>query len=154
MSVFAWCAACGADSTSCDISLILSFLQELLDKGRSPSTLKVYVAAIAPYHTPIDGQSVALTSVKRMGDLQALSVSPSCLEFGPNDSKVVLKPRRGYVPKVPTTPFRDQIVTLLAVPQSEQDQDLALLCLISGLKLNSWRATALHSLAPTLIKHT
>ncbi|KAL0159083.1 hypothetical protein M9458_047159, partial [Cirrhinus mrigala] len=31
--------------------------------------------------------------------LQALSVSASCLEFGPNDCKVVLKPRHGYVPK-------------------------------------------------------
>ncbi len=41
-----------------DISLILSFLQELLEKGRSPSTLKVYVAAIASSQAPIDGQSV------------------------------------------------------------------------------------------------
>ncbi len=41
-----------------DISLILSFLQELLEKGRSPSMLMVYVAAIAASHAPIDGQSV------------------------------------------------------------------------------------------------
>ncbi len=34
---------------------------------------------------------LALASVKRMGDLQVLSVSPSCLEFGPNDSKIVLR---------------------------------------------------------------
>ncbi len=37
---------------------------------------------------------LALASVKRVGDLQALSVNPVCLEFGP------LKPRLGYVPKV------------------------------------------------------
>ncbi len=42
----------------CDISLILSFIQELLEKGGSPSRLKVYVAAIAASHAPIDGQSV------------------------------------------------------------------------------------------------
>ncbi len=45
-SVFsAWFTTHGADPEVCDISLILSFLQELLEKGRSPSTLKVYVAA-------------------------------------------------------------------------------------------------------------
>ncbi|KAL0163880.1 hypothetical protein M9458_039633, partial [Cirrhinus mrigala] len=32
---------------------------------------------------------LALASVKRMGDLQALSVNLSCLEFGPGDSKVI-----------------------------------------------------------------
>ncbi len=32
---------------------------------------------------------LALASVKYMGDLQALSDSPSCLKFGPNDSKIV-----------------------------------------------------------------
>ncbi len=138
--------------------MVLSFLQELLDKGRSPSTLKVFIAAIAAFHAPISGQSVgrdnsvvcflkgarrlnpprpltvptwdlptalralkgppfeplqsanlrslslktalllALASVKRVGDLQVLSISPTCLEFGPNDSKVVPKPRYGYVP--------------------------------------------------------
>ncbi len=132
--------------------MVLSFLQELLDKGRSQSTLRVFVAAIAAFHAPIAGQSVSrdnsvvrflkgakrlnpprpptvptwdlptvlralkgppfeplqstnlrslslktalllpLASVKRVGDLQALSISPACLEFGPNDSKVVLKP--------------------------------------------------------------
>jgi len=77
--------------------------------------LKVYVAAIAASHAPIEGQLVgrnnlvvhflkgssrlnlprldlsplmlktalllALVSIKHMGDLQALSVSPSCLKF-------------------------------------------------------------------------
>ncbi|KAL0161811.1 hypothetical protein M9458_041207, partial [Cirrhinus mrigala] len=137
-SVFStWCSTRGKNPASCDISVILSFLQELLDKGRSPSTLKVYVAAIAAFHAPIADQSIgrnnlvvrflkgsrrinpsrphtiptwdlstvlralknlkpltlktalllALVSVKRIGDLQALSLSPSCLEFGPGDSK-------------------------------------------------------------------
>ncbi len=58
---------------------------------------------------------LALASVKRVGDLQALSVNPACLEFGPNDSKVVLKPRLGYVPKVLSTPFRARVITLSAL---------------------------------------
>ncbi len=59
---------------------------------------------------------LALASVKRVGDLQALSVSPACLEFGPNDSKVVLRPRHGYVPKVLYISFRAQVITLSALP--------------------------------------
>ncbi|KAL0152267.1 hypothetical protein M9458_051990, partial [Cirrhinus mrigala] len=195
-SVFStWCSTRGKNPVSCDISVILSFLQELLDKGRSPSTLKVYVAAIAASHTPIAGQSIgrnnlvvrflkgsrrmnpshphtiptwdlstvlralksspfeplsdadlktltlksalllALVSVKRIGDLQALSISPSCLEFGPGDSKVILKPRHGYVPKVPSIPFRAQVVTLSALPSSEGDQELSLLCPVRALRM-------------------
>ncbi len=62
-SVFStWCTSRGADPEVCDISLILSFLQELLEKGRSPSTLKVYVAAIAASHAPIDGHQWAGTT--------------------------------------------------------------------------------------------
>ncbi|KAL0161520.1 hypothetical protein M9458_045245, partial [Cirrhinus mrigala] len=195
-SVFStWCSARGKNPASCGISVILSFLQELLDKGRSPSTLKVYVAAIAAFHAPIADQSIgrnnlvvrflkgsrrmnpsrphtiptwdlstalralksppfeplsdadlkpltlktalllALVSVKRIGDLQALSISPSCLEFGPGDSKVILKPRHGYVPKVPSTPFRAQVVMLSALPSSEGNQELSLLCPVRALRM-------------------
>ncbi len=57
---------------------------------------------------------LALASDKRIGDLQALSVNLVCLEFGPNDSKVLLKPRLVYVPKVLSTPFRAQVIMLSA----------------------------------------
>ncbi len=70
----------------------------------------------------------ALASVKRVGDLQAFSVDDSCLEFGPADSQVVLRSRPGYVPKVPTTPFKDQVVNLQALPRKEADPAIALLC--------------------------
>ncbi len=72
----------------------------------------------------------ALTSIKRVEDLQTLSVNESCLEFWPADSHVVLRPGPGYVPKVPTTPFRDQVVTFQAIPSQEEDPDLYLLCLV------------------------
>ncbi len=145
---------------------MLSFLQQGLERRLSPSTLKVYVAAISAHHDPVEGRSVgkhdlvvrflrgarppslpswdlalvlralqiapfeplqsvelkflsmktllltALASIKRVGDLQAFSVDKSCLEFGPADSSATLRPRPGYVPKVPTTPFRDQVVNL------------------------------------------
>ncbi|KAL0147341.1 hypothetical protein M9458_057354 [Cirrhinus mrigala] len=153
----------------------------------SPSTLKVFVAAIAAYHDAVDGLSlgkhhlivrlnpprphlipswdlsvvllglrrvpseppasvelkylslkmallIALISIKRVGDLHAFSVSESCLEFGPADSHVTLRPRSGYVPKVPTTPFRDRVVNLQALPPEETDPALALSCPVRVLR--------------------
>ncbi len=78
---------------------------------------------------------LALASFKRVGDLQVLSTSPACLEFGPNDSNVILKPRHGYVPKVLSTPFRAQVITLSALPPSEEDRELSLLCLVRALRI-------------------
>ncbi len=51
---------------------------------------------------------LALASIKRVGDLHAFSVDDSFLE-------VILRPRPGYVPKVPTTFFKDQVVSLWAL---------------------------------------
>ncbi len=76
----------------------------------------------------------ALALIKRMGDLQAFSVDESCLEFGPADSSATLRPRPGYVLKVPTTLFRDQVVNLQALPLEEADPALALLCPVRALR--------------------
>ncbi len=46
------------DAVTSDVSKVLSFLQEMLDKQRSSSTIKVYSAAIAAFHAPIAGRSV------------------------------------------------------------------------------------------------
>ena len=37
---------------------MLSFLQEGLERRLSPSTLKVYLAAILAHHDPVDGKSL------------------------------------------------------------------------------------------------
>ncbi|MGL5392366.1 MAG: hypothetical protein ACRDA8_13510, partial [Shewanella sp.] len=78
---------------------------------------------------------LALASVKRIGDLHALSVSASCLEFGPNDSRVILKPRHGCVPKVLSTPFRAQVISLSALPSSDDERDANLLCPVRALRI-------------------
>ncbi len=88
---------------------------------------------------------VVLASIKRVGDLQAFSVDESCLEFGPGDGHVVLRPRPGYVPKVPTTPFRDQVVSLQALPLEEADPALALLCPVRALRLYLDRTQSLRT---------
>ncbi len=74
----------------------------------------------------------ALASIKHMGDLQMLSVSPSCLEFGPNDSKIVLKPR---LHTQSALSFREQVITLSALPPLEKDQGLNILCPVRALRI-------------------
>ncbi|KAL0199390.1 hypothetical protein M9458_007930, partial [Cirrhinus mrigala] len=154
----------------CSVGVVLSFLQEKLERRLSPSTLKIYVVAIAAYHDAVDGLPlgrhhlivrflrglwrdpfeplesveylslktsllIALTSIKRVGDLHAFSVNELCLEFGPADSHVRLRPQPGYVPKVPTTPFQDQVVNLQALPPEEADPALGLLCPVRALRI-------------------
>ncbi len=73
----------------------------------------------------------ALATIKKVWDLQTFLVDDSCLEFGPV-THVALRPRPGYVPKVPTTPLRDQVVNLQALnPGGGRPQDLRpALCLL------------------------
>ncbi len=50
-SLFAnWCSSRREDPRRCTIGVVLSFLQERLERKLSPSTLKVYVATIAAHH--------------------------------------------------------------------------------------------------------
>ncbi|KAL0195088.1 hypothetical protein M9458_008660, partial [Cirrhinus mrigala] len=130
----------------------------------SPSTLKVYVAAIAAYHDAVDGRSLgkhhlvtrlnpprlrlfpswdlsvlllglqrahfkpllslktvlltALTSIKRVGDLEAFSVNEACLEFDPDWA---MCPRSGGEPA--------------SSALGEADPALALLCPVRALRI-------------------
>ncbi len=53
-----WCSSRREDPRRCPIAVVLSFLQDGLERRLSPSTLKVYVAAIAAHHDAVDGKSV------------------------------------------------------------------------------------------------
>ncbi len=46
------------DPAACSVSDVLRFLQYRLDSGSLLSTLKVYVAAIALFRSPLGGQSI------------------------------------------------------------------------------------------------
>ncbi len=112
----------------------------MLDKQHSSSTIKVHT--FEPFQcTKFRALSLkttlllALVLVKRVGDRQALSINPACLEFGPNNSKVVLKPRLDYVPKVLSTPFRAQVIALSVLFPSTDSQELSLLCPIRALRV-------------------
>ncbi len=82
---------------------------------------------------------LALTSLKRVGDLQAFSLSETCMDFAPGLVKVTLRPRPGYIPKVLSTSFRSQVVTLHSFHPppfaSSEDERLHLLCPVRALKL-------------------
>ncbi len=63
LSIFsAWCQDRDLDPVTSDVSLVILFLQEMLDKQRSSSTIKVYAAAIAAFHAPINGRLVCINS--------------------------------------------------------------------------------------------
>ncbi len=53
-----WCHQDHIDPVTCTVLDVLSFLQYRLDSGSLPSTLKVYVAAIAAFCSPQGGQSI------------------------------------------------------------------------------------------------
>ncbi len=58
-SLFAkWCSSRWEDPQRRTTGVVLSFLQERLERRLSPSTLKVYVAAIAAHHDAVDGRSL------------------------------------------------------------------------------------------------
>ncbi len=82
---------------------------------------------------------MALTSLKRVGDLQALSINEMCMDFTPGLVKVTLRPWPGYVPKVLSTSFRSQVVTLHSFHPppfaSGEDERLHMLCPVQALKI-------------------
>ncbi|XP_073780302.1 uncharacterized protein [Danio rerio] len=89
---------------------------------------------------------LAISSLKRVGDLQALSVAPSFLEFAPGMSKAFLYPRPGYVPKVPTHVARPAVLQAFNPPpfQSSDQEKLNLLCPVRALntyvnRVINWR---------------
>ena len=59
---------------------------------------------------------MAITSLKRIGDMQALSISPSCLDFAPGMVKVILHPHPDYLPKVPFSAVHPVILEAFCPP--------------------------------------
>ncbi|KAI2668277.1 Transposon Ty3-G Gag-Pol polyprotein [Labeo rohita] len=168
-----WCGRHQQDPVNCPVGSVLEFLQDRLSAGLSHSTLKVYVAAIAAYHAPLGGFSVGkdplvtrfLRGVLRLrppvrprvptwdlsvrvGDLQALSVAPSFLDFAPGLSKAFLYPRSGYLPKVPSSTPRPVVLQAFCPPpfRDSDQQKLNCMCPVRALdtyvhKSASWRKT-------------
>ncbi len=62
---------------------------------------------------------------------------------------LALRPRPGYMPKVPTTPFRD----LQALPSEEADPALVLLCPIRALRIYGDRTRSFRSSEQLFVCH-
>ena len=192
-----WCRERGVDPVDCAVASVLEFLQDRFSAGLTPSTLKVYVAAIGAFHSPLDGGPLgrhhlvarflrgarrlrpaahprvpawdlavvleglaeapfeplesaearnltlkvafllAITSLRRVGDLQALAVTPTCLEFAPGGVKAILHPRPGYVPKVPSSGMGSVFLQAFHPPPhaTAEEARLHLLCPVRALRI-------------------
>ncbi len=79
-----WCSDVHIDPATFSVSDVLHFLQHRLDSGSLPSKLKVYVAAIAWFRSPLGGKSIGRHSlvvsfhkrVRRLHPLHPPSVPP------------------------------------------------------------------------------
>ena len=53
-----WCSNSSTVPFQCSVAVVLSFLQDLIEKGKAFSTVKVYLAAISACHVGFDGKTV------------------------------------------------------------------------------------------------
>ncbi|XP_010773556.1 uncharacterized protein, partial [Notothenia coriiceps] len=189
-----WCLQKGHTSFQCPVGVILSFLQDLIEKHRAFSTIKVYLVAIAECHVGFEGKTasqhplvcrfmkgarrllpvsrslvplwdltvvldgltrtpfepleeadmkhlslktvllLALASAKRVSDIHALSVHPSCTQFFPGQTRVLLKPNPAFIPKVVGSCTSIDIVAFPPplCPSGEQQPNL--LCPVRALR--------------------
>ena len=110
-------------------------------------SLVLAALALAPFE-PLDGDALrflsiktalllALTSAKRVSDLTALSVSPSCRRIQGDGSSAVLRPNPAFVPKSITSSFRSQEILLdgfYPPPHKSDDEKTShLLCPVRAL---------------------
>ncbi len=80
-----WCSSHREDLVKCPIRVVLSFLQQRLERRLSPSILNVYVAVIAANHDPVDGKLVGkhdwvirfLRGARRLNPPRPPSIMPS-----------------------------------------------------------------------------
>nr|XP_055071026.1 uncharacterized protein LOC129451681 [Misgurnus anguillicaudatus] len=202
-----WCAERNIVPFLCSVSDVLCFLQELLEKGRAFSTIKVYLSAISACHMgfnsgtigqhplvcrfmrgarrlhpvskplvppwdlsvvlnalskapfePIDlidlklltlktAVLLALTTAKRVSELHALSVHPSCMMFAPGVQRVSFRTNPAFVPKVFDHAGAAQSVDLLAFHPppftSPEEERLHNLCPVRTLHMYVQRTQTL-----------
>ena len=87
---------------------------------------------------------VALTTAKRVSDIQALSVSPECLRFAEDGRRVVFKPNPAFVPKNLLSVGTPTKLAAFHPPpfSSEEDRRLHGLCPVRVLRLYVQRTSA------------
>ncbi|KAI2655442.1 ORF V: Enzymatic polyprotein [Labeo rohita] len=81
---------------------------------------------------------IVITSLKRVGDLQALSVAPSFLDFAPGLAKAFLHPRPGYIPKVPSSAPRPVVLQAFCPPPFREPDQQKLNCMCPVRALDTY----------------
>ncbi|KAI2655577.1 Transposon Ty3-G Gag-Pol polyprotein [Labeo rohita] len=81
---------------------------------------------------------IAITSLKRVGDLQALSVAPSFLDFAPGLAKPFLHPRPGYIPKVHSSAPRPVVLQAFCPPPFREPDQQKLNCMCPVRALDTY----------------
>ena len=89
---------------------------------------------------------LAVTSAGRVGEIHALSVSPQCVRWGPEDSFVTLWPNPAFLPKVMSPQFVNRPFTLTAFDHHASGLARQALCPVRVLRryfsvTESWRAS-------------
>ncbi len=90
---------------------------------------------------------LAISYLKRVGDLQALSVAPSFIDFAPGLAKAFFYPRAGYVPKVPSSVPQPVLLQAFCPPPfREPDREkLNCMCPVRALDAYVHRTALLQS---------
>ena len=82
---------------------------------------------------------LALASAKRVSDIHALSVHPSCTQFASDGAKVVLYPNAAYLPKILPKSYQSMAIVLHAFSPppftSEEQERLHCLCPVRALRV-------------------
>ncbi|XP_016115572.1 olfactory receptor 4S2-like [Sinocyclocheilus grahami] len=96
---------------------------------------------------------LAISSLKRVGDFQALSVAPSFLEFAPGVAKAFLYPKPGYLPKVPTVVPRPIVVQAFCPPhfRDSEHEKCNLICPVRVLDTYDHRAALWRRFYPKIL---
>ncbi len=81
---------------------------------------------------------LAISSLKRVGDLQALSVAPTHLDFAPGMAKAFLYPRAGYVPKVPSVTPQPVVLQAFSPPPFREPDQQKLNCMCPVRALDAY----------------
>ncbi|KAI2650943.1 40S ribosomal protein S0 [Labeo rohita] len=81
---------------------------------------------------------LAISSLKRVGDLQALSVAPSYLDFAPGMAKAFLHPKPGYIPKVPSSVLRPVVLEAFCPPPFREPEQQKLNCMCPVRALDAY----------------
>ncbi len=122
---------------ACKISWSPSSTLGLTNHTKGPKGTPVWtIAILEPQSTLVKKRPAVSTGVGQASRRPAGPFRQPCLpgKFGPNDSRVVVKPRLGYVPKELSTPFRAHVIVLSALsPPTGSKQPL--LCPVRALKV-------------------